>query len=87
MDYKLLVHKKVEKKLSSFPKEVQNKIQQAFKKILENPFYNPAHIIKLTGKKDEYRYKIGNYRIVYHAELNNPEISILFIATRENSYK
>lgn len=87
MGYKLILHKQVEKKIISFPSEIKIRIQEAFLKILENPFYNQAHIKKLSGKKDQYRYKLGDYRIVYHAELNNPEISILVIATRENSYK
>lgn len=83
---KINLHREVKKFLKTLPAELIKKIETAFLEIRKNPIQG-KNIIKLTGRKNQYRYRLGNYRIVYESELEPTEIFILEIATRENSYK
>ena len=83
---KICLHREVQKILKTFNKDLLKKIEMAFLEIQKNPIQG-KNILKLTGRKNQYRYKLGNYRIVYESELEPTEVFILEIATRENSYK
>ncbi len=69
---------------------VQEKIAQAFEYISTvSPFRhpNPTIIRKLRGKlQGQYRYRIGDIRIVYRVDRVRQEIEVLEIDNRGNIY-
>jgi mRNA-degrading endonuclease RelE of RelBE toxin-antitoxin system len=83
---KISLHREVQKFLKTLHKDLIKKIEIAFLEIRKNPIQG-KNILKLAGKKNQYRYRLGNYRIVYESEFQPTEIFILEITTRENSYK
>jgi len=68
-------------------KSLAKKINRAIEYLQTNP-YKHNNIKKLTGKlKGFYRYRIGDYRIVYEIDDNQKEVRIILITKREDVYK
>ncbi|OGH17017.1 MAG: hypothetical protein A3C30_02075 [Candidatus Levybacteria bacterium RIFCSPHIGHO2_02_FULL_40_18] len=65
--FKVFVKKSAVKSLRKFPKQIQNKVQQAILKHLTTRPHiaDGKHIKKLT---DGYRLRVGDYRIFYYIE-------------------
>ena len=73
------------KQYQSLNRRTKKRVNEAPDEIMESPFRNP-HIRKLKGRQDEYRYKLGDYRIVYHTDKKARMCTILAIVSREGAY-
>ncbi|MBI4096612.1 MAG: type II toxin-antitoxin system RelE/ParE family toxin [Candidatus Levybacteria bacterium] len=74
----LILPKKTNRKISKLPLRIQNKIDEAFDKIKQNPNLG----IKLHGDlAGYYKFRVGDYRIIYEF---NKELSILEIIKVEH---
>ncbi len=64
--YKLIIHKKVTKFLLSRSTSERKIIRTKISLLKENPFNHPElDSNKLKGKKQTFRLRIGNNRIIY----------------------
>lgn len=85
--YKLVFANKARKYMSSLNKELYNTILDEIEKLAENP-NNPILDIKpLVNRKNEYRLRIGNYRVIYNLDKEVITICVLKIGTRGDVYK
>ena len=73
------------KQYKNLNKRTKKRVNEALDEIMESPFRSP-HIAKLKGRQDEYRYKLGDYRIVYHIDKKEQMCTILAIVSREGAY-
>ena len=75
---------RVNKKISTLPKHIRVKINDSFVRLKENPISG----IKLRGELfNYYKYRIGDYRIVYKFNSKKSIIEILKIEHRQGVYK
>ena len=74
------------KQYKNLDKPTKQRVNRALDDIRKFPFRHP-HIKKMKGSQDEYRYRLGDYRIVYHIDKLNKMCTILAIVTREEAYK
>jgi mRNA interferase RelE/StbE len=83
--YKLLIDDKVAKDLRKVDYVWQAKILLAIKtKLVKNPYLGK----KLVGNLSPYyRYRVGNYRVLYEIIENKILILIVKIKHRKNIYK
>ena len=65
MSYEVIIPRPVQKQLNSLPKEVRARILKQLANLKKNP--RPRGCVKLKGYKNEYRIRIGSYRIRYEA--------------------
>ena len=67
------------------PSEVKSRIQPAFGNLARNP--RPSGVKKLQGRRDIYRIRVGDYRVVY--EINDEEriVRIARIGHRSEVYE
>jgi mRNA interferase RelE/StbE len=72
------------KQLRKMAHEVQVRISKAIDKLSINPF--PAGFKKLSGQKDLYRIRTGDYRIVYQFNSGKLIILIVRIGHRKDIY-
>ena len=85
--YKLIFANKARKYMSSLNKELYNTIFDEIEKLAENP-KNPILDIKpLVNRKNEYRLRIGSYRVIYDLDKEVITICVLRIGTRGDVYK
>jgi mRNA interferase RelE/StbE len=74
----------VDKELSKLPKHIQLKIILSFDKIIQNPVSG----IKLHGDlKNYYKFRVGDYRIIYCFNTRKSLIQIVKIEHRQGVYK
>ena len=62
MRYDVSVSPSAKKELERVPKSVQDRIVKAFDALADDP--RPHGCLKLEGTDDQYRIRVGNYRIV-----------------------
>jgi len=79
--YQLAITKTASKQLNKLPKQIQNKINPA----IQNLKSWEGNIKKLESNKNEYRLRVGNFRIVFILE--NGIIYIADIKDRKDIYK
>ncbi len=61
--YKVVVSKSASKELADLPSQVVNRIIPAIIKLEENP--RPTGCKKLKGEQENWRIRIGDYRVIY----------------------
>ena len=84
MGFKILYHKNIRKDLRSLDKSIVN----AFFKIVESRIaINPFSGERLKGKLREiWKYRIGNYRVLYAIHQDEIRVLILRFRHRKNVY-
>lgn len=75
---------RADKELSKLPLQIQKRVIKAFE-IIKN---NPVTGIKLHGEfEDFYKFRVGDYRIVYMFNPNDSIVSVVKIEHRQGVYK
>ena len=73
-----------DKSLSKLPQNIQSKIIISFDRIKQDPIAG----IKLHGElKNYYKFRVGDYRIVYRLYLKESLVQIVKIEHRQGVYK
>ncbi len=83
---KILATKKAEKQIRSLPFHIKKKIDELIDHLKEDPLPAKRYDLKkIRGKKDVYRIRIGNYRVIY--KIQNDVIIILLVIQRKQAYR
>ncbi len=73
-----------DKSISELPKNIQLKIISSFDRIKQNPISG----IRLHGElKDYYKFRVGDYRIIYRFTSKESLVQIVKIEHRQGVYK
>jgi mRNA interferase RelE/StbE len=70
----------------SSPLELAKRLNKCFETLEKSPFSGP-NIKLLKTKKKLYRYRIGNYRIIYEIDKKERKVGILLISQRSSVYR
>jgi len=81
--FKVKLHKRVIKFLQKLSESDRKRIFSAIEK-LEDPFSQPYE--KVKGRKDLYRIRVGDYRIIYRVDKLNKIVSVHLVDKRERVY-
>jgi len=73
------------KDFSDLPKKERLIILKKIKSLSIEP--HPAGSIKLEGSIDSWRFRYGNYRVIYNIEDQNLTILVIKIGHRKDIYK
>ena len=85
MTYTILYKRSAEKELLSLAEMYAWKIRDAINNLSDNP--RPHGCEKLKGSRNEYRIRIGNYRVIYTISDGMLIVTIIKIAHRKDVYK
>ena len=85
MSYRVIVPRPVQKQLDNLPQDVRDRALKQILALKENP--RPHGCVKLKGYENEYRVRIGDYRIRY--EVRDAELVVLLLHCkhRKNAYR
>ncbi len=85
MSFQVIIPKPVQKQLDDLPDDVFKRIIEKLEVLTINP--RPFGCVKLKGMKNEYRIRIGDYRIRY--EINEAEnlVILLHCKHRKDIYR
>ncbi|MGK7886361.1 MAG: type II toxin-antitoxin system RelE/ParE family toxin [Crocosphaera sp.] len=78
MPYTIIIPKPVQKQLKQLSPEIYQRIITKISQLADEP--RPAGVKKLKGFNNEYRIRIGNYRVRY--EINDSELIIILVSCR-----
>lgn len=75
MTYTIITPKNVRKHLDTLPNDIFDRIDAKIQQLAENP--RPDGVVKMKGANNEYRIRVGDYRIVY--EINDKDVIIFLL--------
>lgn len=81
---KLFITKKAQKELDKIPDSIAKNIINKILILEKNPY--PTNSKKLAGQNN-YRLRIGSYRVIYFFNKKIKEITILRVADRKTIYR
>lgn len=84
MRYELVLTKSAVKELENLSAKQHDRIVKHLQQLSENPRIFGSE--KLKGR-DEYKLRVGNYRIVYEINDSNHEVTVYLIEDRKQVYK
>ena len=85
MTYQVEFTKKAAKQFEALPAEVKSRLQLKLEMLASNP--RPSGVVKLEDTDNQYRLRIGSYRIVYEVEDEILLILIIRVGHRRDVYK
>jgi len=85
MSYQVIVPKPVQNQLDDLPDEVYERVIERIIKLKDNP--RPWGCVKLKNYKNEYRIRIGDYRIRYEIHNKESVVLLLHCKHRKDIYK
>lgn len=84
-NYKIEISKTAERQFTKLGEKDQLRIARVINQLAVDP--HPQGCRKLTGYKDVFRIRVGNYRIIYSVEKKRLIIIILKIGHRKDIYR
>lgn len=85
MKYTIVYKQSASKELLQLPAKIAYKTRAAINLLSENP--RPQGCKKLKGSDNEYRIRIGNYRVIYIISDGVLIITVIKIAHRKDVYR
>lgn len=85
MTYTIIIPKAVQKQLDALPDDIYERIAVKVQQLAENP--RPDGVVKLKGCENEYRIRIGDYRVRYEIEDEELRIVLLQCKHRKEVYR
>jgi len=85
MTYTIITPKAVQKQLDALPDDVYDRIAVKVQQLAQNP--RPDGVVKLKGYENEYRIRIGDYRVRYKIEDQELTILLLQCKHRKDVYR
>ena len=82
--YKIILAPKAGKQLKKLESEIQRLIKQA---LLKLQIFPTGDIKKLQGKKNEFRLRVGIWRIFFAVSITEKKIFVIRILHRKDAYK
>ncbi|PKB64711.1 MAG: plasmid stabilization protein [SAR202 cluster bacterium Io17-Chloro-G2] len=85
MNYRLLLSSRSRRALNAVPRLIFPRIQLAIDALANDP--RPPGCVKLVGSSDQWRVRIGDYRVIYAVDDGRREVIILRVGHRREIYR
>jgi len=82
--YEIRILRSAEREMERLPKVVHNRISNRILSLENNP--RPKGAKKLSAR-DEYRLRVGNYRILYTVSDSESAVTIIAVGHRREVYR
>ena len=84
-DYLITIASSAGREMERLPHQAQERIARAIDNLPSNP--RPHGVEKLSGYRDLYRIRVGQYRVVYRIVDREQLIDVIRIRTRGDAYR
>ena len=84
-NYSLSFKSSAAKELRKLSLEVQQRIASVIEKLIDNPRF--SGVVKLKGDDNLYRFRVGEYRVIYEIDDSDKKIVITRIRHRRDVYR
>jgi mRNA interferase RelE/StbE len=83
--YDVLIERTAERDIKSLPTTLFDRILPRIKALADNP--RPTGCHKLAGSKNDWRIRIGDYRVVYEIDDARKQVKIFRVRHRREVYR
>jgi len=83
--YEVFLESRAERDLRKLPAESFHRITKKILGLAENP--RPEGCVKIRGAKNDWRIRIGEYRVIYEVDDKSKEVRVMFIRHRSGAYR
>ena len=85
MGYETIIPRPVQRQLDSLPPEIRARILKRLAQLRDEP--RPRGSLKLRGYTNEYRIRIGDYRVRYEVRDAESVVLLLHCGHRKDAYR
>ncbi|MBW4425235.1 MAG: type II toxin-antitoxin system RelE/ParE family toxin [Nostoc desertorum CM1-VF14] len=85
MSYAIVISKSVQKQIDNLPNDVIERVIEKIQNLASEP--RPDGIVKLKSSNNEYRIRIGDYRVRYEIDDESQLVQILQCKHRKDVYR
>ncbi|BDA66064.1 plasmid stabilization system protein like [Calothrix sp. PCC 7716] len=85
MSYTVVISKSVQKQIDDLPNDVKERVVEKIQNLASEP--RPAGVVKLKGSDNEYRIRVGDYRVRYEVDDDSQLVQILQCKHRKEVYR
>jgi len=85
MTYSIIVTKSIQKELDNLPNEVKERVYTKISQLADNP--RLEGVKKLKGYENEYRLRVGDYRVRYEIIDKTQTVLLLQCKHRREVYR
>lgn len=83
--YRVLLERSAEKELSRLSTEIHDRVVTAIRELAKNP--RPSGCRKLAGSKNDWRIRVGDYRVVYEIADTIRVVRVNRVRHRRHAYR
>lgn len=83
--YSVFLERAAERDLDRLPSRLHDRVIAAIQKLATNP--RPSGCRKLTGSENDWRVRVGDYRVVYEIDDKARELRVNRIRNRREVYR
>jgi mRNA interferase RelE/StbE len=84
--YEIVVKRKARKAIAWLPESVFGHVERAIDDLAEDPRPRGAVKMRGTGEREEWRVRIGDYRVAYRVDDEAREVIVLAVGHRGSVY-
>ncbi|MBW4595879.1 MAG: type II toxin-antitoxin system RelE/ParE family toxin [Brasilonema angustatum HA4187-MV1] len=85
MSYTIVISKSVQKQIDDLPNDVIERVVEKIQNLANEP--RPDGVIKLKGSDNEYRIRVGDYRVRYEIDDESQLVQLLQCKHRKDVYR
>lgn len=86
MSYEVVFKRKARKSLIRLPERIYERITRVIGDLAEDPRPRGAVKTRGTGEQEEWRVRVGDYRIVYRVDDEARQVTVLAVGHRGSVY-
>jgi len=83
--YEVLLERRAQRDIKKLPTEVFQRIIPHIKALAEDP--KPPGCRKIAGSKNDWRIRIGEYRVIYEIDEHAEAVKVMRIRHRKEVYR
>ena len=83
--YEILLERRAERDLRRFPADVFQRVIAAIEALADDP--RPDSCRKLKGSDNDWRNRIGDYRVLYEIDGENQIVRVMRVRHRRDAYR
>jgi len=83
--YEVLLERNAERDLKKLPKDIFHRFVVSVKSLAQNP--KPQGSRKIMGSKNDWRIRVGDYRVIYEIDEEVRAVKLMRIRHRREAYR
>jgi mRNA interferase RelE/StbE len=83
--YEIILERRAERDLRQLAADIFQRVIAAIKALADNP--RPPNCRNLTGSDNDWRVRVGDYRVLYEIDDENQMVRVMRIRHRREAYR